>query len=511
MIITPNQNPPRRSSWEPVDLEPYFDDIDLDPVSTQEHRERKGQFRALVGELPQMPNLEVLKGLHRRGAKFRVRRSSESENYDDGIETTDCPLCGYMTAQIDVTANALGDSIWCENGCEEENVAQAIKRLAAAPYCPNAGDRSHVSQHCPKCIQTQQWARKEAARDTDDVGGVAERFPLADIAALVDPERPQRVWFVSELIPESEHVSIVAPAGDGKSLLLLALVVAAGSGCQEFLGRDLHLGSGKKILYIDMENSDDDHSERFRSLGVTPENAPAVAERLLLASMPRMGGLDTPEGANQLMEALDHFEIGRGDVLILDSLQRLTEGEENSNDTMRLLYQYASAELKRRGITVIRTDNTGHDTKRARGASAKRDDVGISWRLRQVGGAGSETFKLEPLKRRTSGTSDTLTFRRVVDDEGLLRFIPETLVTDSIDKEEEILKLLEELGVPADCGQNKAYERFREAKKTAEVNGKPFPHWMTQARVHRVQAGRHTVATHDITEAPDSDISEVNE
>ena len=108
--------------------------------------------------------------------------------------------------------------------------------------------------------------------------------------------------------------------------------------------------------------------------------------------------------------------------MVLDSTQRVTEGEENSNDTIRKLYNLTSAELKRRGLTVIRTDNTGHDKSRARGASAKRDDVGYSWML-MPDEKDPELFALVRSKKRAAvKDAGAILFRRSTDADGLLSF-----------------------------------------------------------------------------------------
>jgi hypothetical protein len=139
-------------------------------------------------------------------------------------------------------------------------------------------------------------------------------------------------------------------------------------------------------------------------------------------SFPAIAGLDTAAGASQLQEILDAYGFTSGDVVVLDSTQRVTEGEENSNDTIRSLYSLTSAELKRRGLTVIRTDNTGKDASLgARGASAKNDDVAYSWLLERRG--QSDIFTLTNTKFRGLGSGAALRFRRAVED-GLLVFEP---------------------------------------------------------------------------------------
>ena len=66
----------------------------------------------------------------------------------------------------------------------------------------------------------------------------------------------------------------------------------------------------------------------------------------------------------------------------MDTLARVTEGKEDSSDTLRTFYRHTGKPLKVAGVTWARADNTGKDANRgARGISAKDDDVDIVWQL----------------------------------------------------------------------------------------------------------------------------------
>lgn len=313
-----------------------------------------------------------------------------------------------------------------------------------------------------------------------------ERFPLLDLAALVDPDRPSRRWLLADVIPEGDHVSIVAPAGVGKSLFVLAMAVSAVRGAATFAGRALALGEGR-VFYVDMENSEDDWAERLRDLGVTPENVGELS-RLLVFHLPRLRGLDTAEGARDLLALLDAYGARPGDVLVLDSTQRVTEGEENSNDTMRRLYVHTSAEVKRRGLTVVRTDNTGWDRTRERGASNKRDDVGYSWLL-AADEHDPDVFTLREAKRRgrPGAAGGPLTFRRHTVG-GVLRF--DAARSTFGDLLADARALLDSLDVPDDAGVHRAWEAVQDARRAAEDAGEPFPAWAKREVIRKAQSER---------------------
>jgi hypothetical protein len=342
----------------------------------------------------------------------------------------------------------------------------------------------------------------------EKLAAVRETFPLLNIAALVDPARPPRRWLLNGVVPEGEQVSIVAPGGTGKSLLLQALGVAAAQGDSEFLGCALSFPAGRKFLIVDMENSEDDLSERFISLSVTPANVAAVTDRLLILHLPQLAGLDTPTGAGQLMWILDAYGIGPGDVLGLDSMQRVTEGEEDKSDTLRRLYKYTSVELKRRGITTIRTDNTGKDVSRgARGTSGKHDDVGGEFILAPVGG-DDERFTLSETKRRAKGSGSGIAFRRWTDDAGLLHFDRNNTTKLAVEATatRATRELLEGLGVDPDLGKNKAWELVQVERQRRADAGEPFPEGVSQKRVNEVQGARRDVRLKDA----DGDLSAVD-
>ena len=50
---------------------------------------------------------------------------------------------------------------------------------------------------------------------------------MKTLILTADDPRPDRTWLWEGLIPEGDHVSISAPVGTGKSLLVLALAVEA--------------------------------------------------------------------------------------------------------------------------------------------------------------------------------------------------------------------------------------------------------------------------------------------
>jgi archaellum biogenesis ATPase FlaH len=294
-----------------------------------------------------------------------------------------------------------------------------------------------------------------ASTPEEDQNSIRLKFPRLDLAALVSADRPPRPWVVRDLIPAGTSVSVVSEAGTGKSLLVLAMCMAVARGDAEFAG--YQIPQQRRTILIDMENTEDDLADRVTSLGVTATGV-AELDDLVLIHLPPLAALDTRQGGRELAALVEAYEVGAGDVVILDSLQRVTTGAESDSDTMRGFYAHTGIMLKRLGITVIRTDNTGKDlAKRARGTSGKRDDVDLELILTRKG----DLMTLTPTKERLRGMQ-VAHFTRVVDDTmGSLQFLG---AGDAhVDWLADAVAKLDELGLPPHIGESKASEALKKA------------------------------------------------
>ena len=285
-------------------------------------------------------------------------------------------------------------------------------------------------------------------------------FPRLDLAALLSPDRPPREWVVHGLIPAGTSVSIVAAAGTGKSLLVLALSLAVARGDSDFAG--CPISRRRRVFLVDMENTEDDLADRLTSLGVRAGDVDELSN-LILIHMPQLKGLDTPQGAQQLKENLDAYELMPGDVVVLDSLQRVTEGPENDSDTMRSFYDQSGIMLKRLGVTVIRTDNTGKDSsKGARGSSGKRDDVDIELILTRDA-HDPDRMTVTPGKSRLRDIKVLRLTREVDDTTGRLRYL--AAGDPWRDQLADAVAILDELELPLNISEAKASEAIKKANR----------------------------------------------
>lgn len=335
----------------------------------------------------------------------------------------------------------------------------------------------HETTHLPE-IANQQKVVTVAPADDDATltpvpsgGGEIDisrsegrRYRPLDLATFMTTERPPVDWVVTGMIPAGTSVSIVAPAGVGKSLFALALGIDIALGTSERTG--LSIEHARRVFLVDMESRDVDLAERLESFGVDAQTAALLEDKLNILLLPDIAGLDTETGRRDLDQLLDENDLSAGDVLILDSLQRLTRGDENDSGTYRDFYRNVGVVLKRREVTVIRTDNTGKNQSdgSARGSSGKRDDVDIEYRM-QVAREDPYILRFDVGKARGLGIEGFCLLRQVED--GRTRFSPcDTSVGPvGVEDVKDLAQRARGLGL-AGCG----YRPIREGLMKSGVN-----------------------------------------
>ena len=178
------------------------------------------------------------------------------------------------------------------------------------------------------------------------------------------------------LIPTGHLCALNGLAKVGKSLLALEAAACIATG-RDFLGHPTQQGT---VVYIDFENSPRVHVlPRLQAMGFAPEEL----SELRFASYPfSLNPLDDYEAERQIEELLDeHNPV----LVVVDTISRAVQGEENSNDTWNNLYKCTEKVLKQRDVAWLRLDHLGHDTKKAvRGGSAKSGTVDVTWTLEET-------------------------------------------------------------------------------------------------------------------------------
>lgn len=202
---------------------------------------------------------------------------------------------------------------------------------------------------------------------------VLDRFHLVNWDELWKRESKEE-WVAYPLVPLGRSVAFPAPGKSGKSLLLLDMVACLATG-RPIFGRT-NSNPPRTVLYLDYEMVEDDLLSRLEDMGYGPD---VDFSRLRYSLLPTIDPLDTQAGGEQVLAACRALGA---EVVVLDTMARAVSGSEDAADTFRAFYMHTAAKLKAAGITMIRLDHTGHSTAdRARGSSAKADDVDVVWTL----------------------------------------------------------------------------------------------------------------------------------
>jgi hypothetical protein len=282
-------------------------------------------------------------------------------------------------------------------------------------------------------------------------------FPALDWHALWADEGEEE-WIHYPLLPARRSVSIYSAPKVGKSLLMLEFAVAI-SRAETFL--DWTPERRVRVLYVDFENDPrGDVRSRLQAMGYKPDDL----DYLDYLSFPTMAGLDSERGALELLEAVNAYG---SEVVVVDTVSRAVDGEENSNDTWLAMYRHTGLALKRAGVAIIRLDHTGKDqAKGTRGGSAKSGDVDAIWKLTKV---TEDRFRLECTESRMEVATKSLLLTRHTLPRLHHSVNAISAVTDRQAKVAHIIGLCNANGIPADATRKTVTEFIRSRGMTARA------------------------------------------
>ena len=225
-----------------------------------------------------------------------------------------------------------------------------------------------------------------------------------------DAERVTQDWFCEPILARGRGHALYAEAKGGKSFFTLPLACHVATG-QAWL--DMPAQDQRKVLLVDYEQSDADVWERMLQFGF---DASVDLSNLHYALLPHTEGLDTSEGGRALIEVVQRIDA---ELVIIDTMSRAVEGEENSADTLRSYYKHTGAPLKALGVTVLRLDHAGKDkTKGARGTSAKSDDVDVVSYVKRL---GTDRIEIVNTHSRVGWIPDSTKIVVKEDERGIMR------------------------------------------------------------------------------------------
>jgi hypothetical protein len=263
---------------------------------------------------------------------------------------------------------------------------------------------------------------------------VREHLPALDWHAIWADDTEEE-WIVEPLIAARRLVALYSAPKVGKSILLLEIAAAIATGRGMFGYPPT--GGPRRTLYVDFENDPrGDTRARLIDMGYAPDDL----ANLVMLSFPTLAALDTDDGGRQLMAAVLTY---RCELVVIDTVSRSVEGDENENDTWLKFYRSTGLRLKQAGVALVRLDHSGKDpTKGQRGGSAKSGDVDAIWHLRKV---DEEVLELECDAARMTVPETKLTLRRL---DGPLRHQVDGLAVRRA--RDELLDRLAQARVPKD-------------------------------------------------------------
>ena len=233
---------------------------------------------------------------------------------------------------------------------------------------------------------------------------------LIDWSTFFNSERVEHDWFCEPILARARGHALYAEAKGGKSFFVLPMACHVATGAAWLAMPEQ---SPRHVLIVDYEQSDADVWERMQQFGFDDDSDLSYLHYCLL---PASEGLDTKRGGIELIEMV--MDIG-AELVIVDTVSRAVEGEENSADTLRNYYKFTGKGLKAHGVTVQRLDHAGKDKARGvRGTSAKADDVDVVAYVKRL---GTESIEIVTTHSRMGWMPNSTKINVREDERGIIR------------------------------------------------------------------------------------------
>lgn len=213
-------------------------------------------------------------------------------------------------------------------------------------------------------------------------------LPLTLVDWATAFNRPPVESIVEGLVLPGRWTALVAPAKLGKSTLDLHIAHSLARGFDPFHGTPQ---PPMGVLYLDGEMGEADILERLAALDLTPDDLP----NLHYTDMFPKG--DTVQGGAAIVSTAIALGVT---TVFLDGMNAFVTGAEKDDTPWRGLFEQTISPLKRAGIAVLSSDNTGKDiTLSARGSSVKLDKADAIVMLKRT----DNGLNLHTTHQRTSG------------------------------------------------------------------------------------------------------------
>lgn len=340
------------------------------------------------------------------------------------------------------------------HGGDTSAAASAIRRKHNAEQqatSPLAGNQTVTDQTGPRIIDPDDDDEDTDEAPVDDLGLIDWNEAFGNHA----PEVP----IIDGLIYPGRWTAIVAPAKAGKSTWALHVAHRLARGIDPWDASKLLPDGPVAILYLDAEMGRLDTVGRLAAIGLTASDL----DNLAYTDLPHK--FDQIETALWLHRACNLIQPT---IVILDGINGFVTGAEKDDTPWRSLYEFAIAPLKRAGIAVISTDNTGKDEQLgARGSTVKTDKADAIFTMR----AGRDeymnhTASITRKHARTTAFTDSLLLRVNGIGTGKVEYVlpGAAPVTPMIVTRDDILRVcrtLTGLGVPDNASVAEATKDLR--------------------------------------------------
>ena len=188
-----------------------------------------------------------------------------------------------------------------------------------------------------------------------------------DVARMLAEDPPPVRWLVEGLIPAGMPGILAARAGAGKSMTALMIAMGLASGV-DVLGLPVSLDAARGVLFVGLEDDEPEFHRRFhRGVELLQDRdgkALAYREGMILRLVPIFPNRASGVSFSLKEQLLDLVEMAQGipggcGLIVLDTLSRMANGDENSASEMRSFNEATAALAQATGASVLSIHHVG--------------------------------------------------------------------------------------------------------------------------------------------------------
>lgn len=190
---------------------------------------------------------------------------------------------------------------------------------------------------------------------------------VGDVGRMLTEPPPLVRWLVDGLIPGGVPGVLAARAGAGKSMTALSIGMGLASGLG-VMGRPVSMEEARGVLFVGLEDDEAEFHRRFARglelLKEDPQWTPAREGRLLRRLLPLFPNRASGEALylrdqwRSLADLANAIPGGCG-LIILDTLARMADGDENKASDIRPFNEAVSALAQATGAAVLSIHHVG--------------------------------------------------------------------------------------------------------------------------------------------------------